>query len=304
MRAGRRGSGDVPYMNHPAEVADLVAMAGAPPDVVVAAFLHDLVEDTNLSSQDIAQEFGPGVAHLVEALTNPPEWDDLPKLEMKTLQAEHVRNASPDAKIIKIADQTSNLNDIARDPAAWDPERARDYIEGSRRVVDACRGASAWLDECFDAAEREARAGLAQTFGEVLKRLPQRPPFALAGTAGLRHLLLQRSIRRRSKKMTQHATPFDLWKGSVEIGQMLFETQMVVTYRMLGLAGFWAVGKTENRRMIAEKAPAFLEASVAATQAAVRGERPDQVVGAWVKPLRRKTSQNARRLGRLGPRVG
>ena len=102
--------------------------------------------------------------------------------------------------------------------------------------------------------------------------------------------------------MRRHATPIELWSGGLQLGQMLLEAQMVITYRLLGLAGLWAVGKGENSRMVAEKGPAFFEASVAAGRAAACGARPDEVLGAWVRPIRRATRQNARRLERRGPR--
>ena len=102
--------------------------------------------------------------------------------------------------------------------------------------------------------------------------------------------------------MHSQATPMDLWKGGLEIGFLMFETQLVMTYRLMGMAGLWSVTKLENRRMVDEKGPAFLEASVSATRAVMEGRRPDEVLGAWVRPLRLKTRKNARRLGRRGPR--
>ncbi len=102
----------------------------------------------------------------------------------------------------------------------------------------------------------------------------------------------------------RHPTPFELWQGGLEVSQMLIETQMVIAYRLLGIAGFWPVAASENHRMVAEKAPAFFEASAAAARAAAAGGRPDEVVGAWVKPLRRRTKRNASRLGRRGMRGG
>ena len=98
--------------------------------------------------------------------------------------------------------------------------------------------------------------------------------------------------------MPPHATPYDLWHGSVELTTLLVETQLVMGYRMLGMVGLWSVAPGENRRMIAEKGPAFAQAAVAASRAAMAGRRPDEILDAWVKPLRRKTRSNARRLGR------
>jgi hypothetical protein len=98
--------------------------------------------------------------------------------------------------------------------------------------------------------------------------------------------------------MIRHATPLDLWSGAVQLTALLVEAQLVMTYRTLGMVGLWTVSPGENRRMIAEKAPAFAEAAIAASRAAAAGRRPDEIVGAWVKPLRRKTRLNARRLSR------
>lgn len=99
--------------------------------------------------------------------------------------------------------------------------------------------------------------------------------------------------------MTRHASPMELWQGGMEITHLLVETQFVVFYRTLGMLGLAAVAPGENRRMIAEKGPAFTEAAMAASRAALSGRRPDEIVGAWVRPLRRKTRSNARRLGRV-----
>ena len=97
--------------------------------------------------------------------------------------------------------------------------------------------------------------------------------------------------------MSRHASPFDLWKGNLELTSLLVETQFVMAYRTMGLLGLWAAAPGESRRMIDEKGPAFAEAALAASRAAMLGRRPDEIMGAWVRPLRRKTRSNARRLG-------
>ncbi len=162
MHAGqlRKGAARVPYINHPCEVAALVAGAGASESVVIAAVLHDTVEDTAARSEEIDTIFGAEVAGIVAELTNDPAWSDLTKLEMKARQSAHIRCTSVGARTVKIADQTANLFDIARDPAAWEPERARDYVVGAVMVVDACRGVSASLEAGFDAAVVQARLAL------------------------------------------------------------------------------------------------------------------------------------------------
>ncbi len=101
-------------------------------------------------------------------------------------------------------------------------------------------------------------------------------------------------------EMARQASPLDIWRGSVELTSLMVETQMVMAYRVMGMAGLWAVAPGENKRMVAEKGPAFAAAAMAASRAAMAGHRPDQIMNAWVRPLRRKTRSNARRLGRLG----
>lgn len=103
--------------------------------------------------------------------------------------------------------------------------------------------------------------------------------------------------------MRPQASPFELWKGGLELSMLAVETQMVIAYRMMGMAGLWAVAGSENRVMCDEKAPAFAKAATAAAAAALAGHRPDEVLGAWVRPLRRKTRANVRRLGKRGPRL-
>lgn len=156
----RKGKLGIPYVNHCCEVARLVAEAGGAPEIVAAAVLHDVVEDSDVTVGRLREAFGARVAETVEALTNPPEWDRLPRPEMKARQAKHVGDAGPEVRLIKIADQTSNVSDIAREPGAWTPERARAYIEGAALVVDACRGVDAGLEAAFDAAVGRARAAL------------------------------------------------------------------------------------------------------------------------------------------------
>ncbi|WP_116082748.1 HD domain-containing protein [Tropicimonas sp. IMCC34011] len=152
----RKGSDVTPYINHPAEVARLVSEHGTP-DEVIAAVLHDTVEDGDVTLGDIRRDFGETVADIVEALTNPPDWEGLSRAEMKDRQAEHMADATLPVKRVKIADQTSNVRDFFRNPGAWDEAAAREYIDGAERVVDACRGTDALLEHLFDHAVAEAR---------------------------------------------------------------------------------------------------------------------------------------------------
>jgi (p)ppGpp synthase/HD superfamily hydrolase len=159
----RKGEAAEPVVNHLAEVADLVARGtdGADVDVVVAAVLHDTVEDTDTTFEEIAGRFGARVAGLVAEVTDDKT---LPLAERKRLQVENAAHASRGAKVIKIADKTSNLRAMAESPPRdWSEARRADYLDWSRRVVANCRGANRWLEDRFDeaAAALETRVGVA-----------------------------------------------------------------------------------------------------------------------------------------------
>ena len=153
-----RKGGEVPYVNHVIEVAHLVAEAGGTPEMVAAALLHDTVEDTEATEATIAATFGPCIATLVAGLTDAPDWKGLDRPERKRRQARHMATAPRAIRRIKIADQTSNVRDVGRLPAGWEPAEARAYIAGAAQVVEACRGADAALEALFDRARTEALA--------------------------------------------------------------------------------------------------------------------------------------------------
>ena len=104
-------------------------------NVIVAALLHDVVEDTDTTNDEIRELFGGDVASLVAEVTDDK---DLKKKERKTLQVEHAPTLSPGAKLIKIADKISNVREIAADPPKkWKPGRRRKYFDWAERVVNA-----------------------------------------------------------------------------------------------------------------------------------------------------------------------
>lgn len=151
----RKGAAAEPYVNHLADVALLVGEATGGGDViaVVAALLHDSLEDTNTTREELEREFGAEVASVVAEVT-----DDkgLAKAERKRLQVENAPSRSDRAKLVKIADKTSNLRSILESPpVGWDVARRRDYFEWARRVVAGCRGVNprleAWFDEAYAA---------------------------------------------------------------------------------------------------------------------------------------------------------
>jgi (p)ppGpp synthase/HD superfamily hydrolase len=141
------------------EVASLVAEAtdGSDPSIMVAALLHDAVEDQGATRETIANDFGQRVADIVMEVTDDKS---LPKSERKRKQIESAPNKSREAKLIKLADKTSNLRAVAQSPASdWSLERRREYIDWAKSVVAELRGTSPWLEQQFDdAAERAMRS--------------------------------------------------------------------------------------------------------------------------------------------------
>ncbi len=157
----RKGEAAEPYVNHLTEVAALLAEATGGDDVVLlmGGLLHDTLEDTDATWEDLTQRFGPEVATLVAEVTDDKS---LRKEERKRLQIEKTASKSRRARLLKIADKTSNLRSLVRSPpSGWTQERLRDYVVWAEAVVRSCRGLNATLEAGFDAAHEEAR----QRFG-------------------------------------------------------------------------------------------------------------------------------------------
>jgi (p)ppGpp synthase/HD superfamily hydrolase len=154
----RKGETAEPYINHLTEVASLLAEATGGDDVVLllGGLLHDTLEDTVTTYEDLVQRFGPDVAALVAEVTDDKS---LAKEERKRLQIEKTPGKSRRAKLLKLADKTSNLRSLVHSPPrGWTDERRRDYVRWAAAVVRSCRGLNARLDAGFDAACREAKA--------------------------------------------------------------------------------------------------------------------------------------------------
>jgi (p)ppGpp synthase/HD superfamily hydrolase len=152
----RKGAAHEPYVNHLLEVAMLVAEAtdGSDPELVIAALLHDAIEDPEVPKSAIAEGFGPGVAELVEEVTDDKKLD---KEERKRQQVEHAHRKSRRAKILKLADKTSNLRAIAASPPPkWSVNRRLEYIDWANRVSEGLRGVSEWMEGEFEQAAKEA----------------------------------------------------------------------------------------------------------------------------------------------------
>ena len=156
----RKGEAAEPYVNHVVEVAELVARAtgGDDPVLVMGALLHDTVEDTGTTREELEREFGADVAALVAEVTDDKS---LAKDERKRLQVANTPHKSPRAKMIKLADKTSNLRSIlVSPPPSWDWQRRREYHDWAQRVASGCRGVNADLERWFDDAHAKGIAAL------------------------------------------------------------------------------------------------------------------------------------------------
>ena len=148
----RKGAAQEPYINHLLEVARLVgeATGGADGDLVIAALLHDAIEDCEVSGDTIEAAFGADVRALVEAVTDDKS---LPKAVRKQAQVDLAPGKPVRAKLLKLADKTSNLRAMAASPPAnWTVARRLEYVGWARAVVDGVRGSHAGLAAAFDAA--------------------------------------------------------------------------------------------------------------------------------------------------------
>jgi len=146
----RKGELAEPYINHLSDVARRLAEGtnGEDATLVIAGLLHDTLEDTDTSLAELAKEFGREVAELVAEVS-----DDKtrPKAERKRLQVAEAPKKSLRAKMIKLADKTSNLNSLlVSPPKDWSIGRKRDYFKWAHQVVDGCRGVNFPLEEEFD----------------------------------------------------------------------------------------------------------------------------------------------------------
>jgi GTP diphosphokinase / guanosine-3',5'-bis(diphosphate) 3'-diphosphatase len=156
VKQRRKGAAQEPYVTHLLEVAMLVAeaTAGADTNLIVAALLHDTIEDQGVTREEIAAQFNDDVAALVVEVTDDKR---LPKADRKRLQIKHAPNLTPRAEILKLADKISNLRSVATSPPAdWPMQRRSDYVTWITEVVRGLRGTSSLLEQEFDRAVADA----------------------------------------------------------------------------------------------------------------------------------------------------
>jgi guanosine-3',5'-bis(diphosphate) 3'-pyrophosphohydrolase len=162
----RKGKDKSPYINHPIQVANLLANEAGEKDPVLlsAAMLHDVIEDTVETKKEkkelidqIRKLFGEEVLSVTLEVTDD---NSLGKKNRKQMQIEHAPKLSVKAKKLKIADKIMNVRDIiVNPPEKWSLLRIRKYLDWSEKVVAGLRGVNPKLEDIFDESLRAGRAG-------------------------------------------------------------------------------------------------------------------------------------------------
>jgi guanosine-3',5'-bis(diphosphate) 3'-pyrophosphohydrolase len=150
-RNGRRKDAEAsPYINHPIQLAYILVQADIEdPVVLAAALLHDTIEDTNTTHDEIEIVFGHEIANIVAECSDDKT---LTKVQRKQAQIDKAAKISQKAKLVKVADKIANVSDIdGAPPAGWSLERKREYFDWAKQVVDRMRGVHAVLEARFDA---------------------------------------------------------------------------------------------------------------------------------------------------------
>ncbi len=145
-----RKDGITPYVNHPLEVMHLLVHTGEINDheILIAAVLHDVVEDTSVTAQEITERFGENISKIVLELTDDKS---LTKDERKKQQLYSADQLSDSAKLVRISDKICNVYDILyAPPGDWGIERRKDYLVWANAVVGKIRGANKNLETRFD----------------------------------------------------------------------------------------------------------------------------------------------------------
>lgn len=143
----RKGFLKIPYINHPVKVCKLLNEVGENNnDLLIAAILHDVLEDTATTKQELEAMFGKKILELVLEVT-----DDMSQPEniRKTLQVTKAKNLSVNAKLLKIADKYCNISDLINYPINWSRERKLNYVKWAMQVFEGCKGNNKLLDKMF-----------------------------------------------------------------------------------------------------------------------------------------------------------
>jgi len=146
----RKDDASSPYINHPVSLADVLVHEGGVTDLhtIAAALLHDTIEDTETTAEEIEAHFGMTVRTIVEEVSDDKS---LGKKACKRMQIERAPSLSTQARAVKLADKICNLRDVVvNPPTGWELERRQAYFDWAKQVIDGLRGEHAVLEELFD----------------------------------------------------------------------------------------------------------------------------------------------------------
>ena len=141
-----------PYINHPIQLVDVLCNEAGVEDinVLTGAILHDTVEDTETTADELTQHFGQQICDIVVEVSDDA---NLCKADRKQEQINHAATLSDEAKLVKLADKICNLRDVADNPpAGWEIERRQEYFDWALAVIDGLRGIHPVLEAIFDQA--------------------------------------------------------------------------------------------------------------------------------------------------------
>lgn len=144
----RSGKSQEPQVVHLSEVASLTSLITQDPIIISAAWLHDVVEDTDVCIDEIQHLFGDRLGMLVDGLTDPEGFEILPLAERKTKQTERLKYLHDDVKLVKICDQLANIKAVYFDPPlSWDDDFSWLYMSKAAEVASVCSGISTFFDD-------------------------------------------------------------------------------------------------------------------------------------------------------------
>ena len=159
----RKGRDKCPYIDHLKSVARVIAEVGGieDPEILAAAWLHDTLEDTETTPEELEANFGKRVRQSVEEVSDDKS---LPKDERKRLQIQHAPKLSPHAVLIKLGDKISNIIDVTNTPPIhWNLERRKKYLDWAEAVIDNCPKVNNALEQHFAEVIAKSRRSLGET---------------------------------------------------------------------------------------------------------------------------------------------
>jgi guanosine-3',5'-bis(diphosphate) 3'-pyrophosphohydrolase len=157
----RKGQTAAPYINHPIAVAEQLAAHGLGDDLdlLMAAVLHDVIEDTDASFEDVRSQFGPRVAGIVQEVSDDKS---IEKEERRQLVVDTIAHKSRAARLVKLSDLIANVHDVVHHPPQWTLERKLNYLRWAEQIAAAVVGTHAGLETVLAgelAAARKALGG-------------------------------------------------------------------------------------------------------------------------------------------------